>query len=365
MQTQEQSISPAPAIDLASPLSDKERGQLERCETVIQRGLQTFLETGNALATIRDQGLFRETHRGFRSYCRDKWNLGKTHAYRLIDDAAAVAELSPIGDKPANEAQARALAEAPEGERQSVWDEAVGAAPDGKVTAAHITSIIERRWPKPAKQSPTPEPPANDLRSPSAPDAPEGRSLRNWDEVINPAPVVPDAEARVEAMAETAGVGEIAAEIKASAGLSPAEVTREEQREQQPSPAAVRPPVAPAEPKPPVDKRKQPLKTMAELAAEKAEKAGKEPVRPSAWAGKTTAVIPNELVDRLAAVGGDVAPAITTYCDLAEILNEFGLEPKDALSYLKRFLVACCDHEEDPDDVIQAIGAGAEAPDAA
>jgi hypothetical protein len=338
MQTQEQSISPAPAIDLASPLSDKERGQLERCETVIQRGLQTFLETGNALATIRDQGLFRETHRDFRTYCRAKWNLGKTHAYRLIDDAAAVAELSPIGDKPANEAQARALAEAPEGERQSVWDEAVGAAPDGKVTAAHITAIIERRWPKPSK----PEPAPNDLRSPSEPaSAPEP-------------PAAPDAGARVAAMAETAGVGEITGEIQTAAGLSPVDAVRDEQRERQPTPAAVRPPApTPAPPAP--DKRKQPLKTMAELAAEKAEKAGKEPVKPSAWAGKTTAVIPNELVDRLAAVGGDVA----------EIVNEFGLEPKDALSYLKRFLVACCDHEEDPDDVIQAIGAGAEAPDAA
>ena len=74
----------------------------------MERGLATFVEVGRALAEIRDQRLYRASHRTFEEYCHERWLLSRTRAYRLIDAAAVV---SPIGDgqPPKNEAQAREL----------------------------------------------------------------------------------------------------------------------------------------------------------------------------------------------------------------------------------------------------------------
>ena len=52
--------------------------------------------------------LYRETHATFEAYCRERWGWSRQHAYRQIQ-AAQVAGMSPMGDKPANERQARAM----------------------------------------------------------------------------------------------------------------------------------------------------------------------------------------------------------------------------------------------------------------
>ena len=65
---------------------------------------------GCALAKIRDSRLYRETHETFESYCRDRWDMGKAYAYRLIDSAQVQEVLSPMGDiTPTNERQVRPL----------------------------------------------------------------------------------------------------------------------------------------------------------------------------------------------------------------------------------------------------------------
>ena len=82
-----------------------EAAALARCEATIARGVKTFVEVGAALTEIRDARLYRATHTSFDDYCRERWQFGRSHAYRLIDSAAVVANLSPIGDAlPANEA---------------------------------------------------------------------------------------------------------------------------------------------------------------------------------------------------------------------------------------------------------------------
>jgi 16S rRNA G966 N2-methylase RsmD len=93
---------------MSAALTTTERRELETLEGVVQRGLDTFVEVGRALAEIRDRRLYRQTHRTFEEYCHDRWVLSRTRAYRLIYAAAVV---SPIGDTdpPANEAQAREL----------------------------------------------------------------------------------------------------------------------------------------------------------------------------------------------------------------------------------------------------------------
>jgi hypothetical protein len=53
--------------------------------------------------------VYRSTHGTFEDYCRDRWEMSATHAYRQIEAAKVVAVLSPIGDIPATESQAREL----------------------------------------------------------------------------------------------------------------------------------------------------------------------------------------------------------------------------------------------------------------
>ncbi len=43
-------------------------------------------------------------------YCRVRWDINRAHAYRLIDAAQVIDNLSPMGDKPTTERQARELA---------------------------------------------------------------------------------------------------------------------------------------------------------------------------------------------------------------------------------------------------------------
>ncbi len=125
------------------PMTLQEHEQLTMLESTIERGLGTFSDVGAALALIRDGRLYRELHRTFEDYCRERWDIQRAHAYRLIDGAAVVANLSPIGDiLPSTESQARPLAGLePEIQRQ-VWERSVETAPDGKVTAKHVEQTV-------------------------------------------------------------------------------------------------------------------------------------------------------------------------------------------------------------------------------
>ena len=96
-------------VGVSEALVANVHGRLAELELVVERGLQTFSEVGAALLEIRDRRLYRETHASFEAYCRERWQLSRPAAYRAIDAARVVDVLSPIGDSPANEAQAREL----------------------------------------------------------------------------------------------------------------------------------------------------------------------------------------------------------------------------------------------------------------
>lgn len=106
------------------PLTGDERTQLEACESIIRKGLVTFIEVGRALAEIHDNRLYRESHGDFKIYCKDVWDLGQSTAYQkmdgyravkyLEDQSSAMAEVSEDGSVsdiilPVNERQVRPL----------------------------------------------------------------------------------------------------------------------------------------------------------------------------------------------------------------------------------------------------------------
>lgn len=110
--------------------------RLAEAEAIIERGLGTFMDVGNALARVRDERLYRGTHGNFEDYCRARWAMSRKRAYDLMSAAETVEALSPIGDiLPTTESQARELTGLPPAVAAEVMQ---AAAESGKVTAATI-----------------------------------------------------------------------------------------------------------------------------------------------------------------------------------------------------------------------------------
>lgn len=135
----------------AGSLTVIERESLVAYEETITRGMHTFVEVGNALAEIRDGRLYREYYSTFEDYCRERWEMSKTQANRLIGSACVVESLTPIGViLPATESQARPLTAIPMEQVGEVWQEAVDTAPRNEknepvITAKHVSETVERR----------------------------------------------------------------------------------------------------------------------------------------------------------------------------------------------------------------------------
>lgn len=114
-------------------------------EAVIERGLATFVEVGEALAAIRDQRLYRDTHGTFEDYCRDRWGFNRKRAAQMIEAAEVVSTMVDTDlPAPQNERQARALAAVPEPDRAEVWRETLDHT-DGKPTARAIAERVQQR----------------------------------------------------------------------------------------------------------------------------------------------------------------------------------------------------------------------------
>ena len=123
-----------------------EQGRLEHNEAIIEKGLNTFVDVGNALAEIRDGKLYRDTHGTFEEYCQERWGISRPRAYQFIEAAETVGLLSTMVDTPpSSERQARPLTRLEPEEQIAAWQEAVETAPNGKVTAAHVAEVVERR----------------------------------------------------------------------------------------------------------------------------------------------------------------------------------------------------------------------------
>lgn len=122
---------------------------LNELEAIIERGLETFVEVGQALLEIRDGRKYRDQQATFEDYCKERWGFDRSYAYRLVDSAKVAAVLSPIGDIPANESQSRELAPLLEEPRALVeaWTEAQerATAADRPVTAALVREVVEQK----------------------------------------------------------------------------------------------------------------------------------------------------------------------------------------------------------------------------
>jgi hypothetical protein len=123
-------------------LNIDESHELERCEVVIKQGLQTFIEVGQALRTIREKRLYRISFKTFEDYCVGRWAFKKSEAYRLIDASVVISNLSPIGEVlPKTESQVRPLTSLESEIQKEVWTEVVKTHGDN-ITAAKVQTVV-------------------------------------------------------------------------------------------------------------------------------------------------------------------------------------------------------------------------------
>jgi hypothetical protein len=129
---------------MSTELTPIEKATLQELEAIIERGRETFCEVGTALMRIRDGRLYRETLNSsgekcktFEEYCRERWGMERRHAYRLMESAKVVENVSHVTQNaiPTSERVVRPLTSLPPDQQREVWEEAVRTAPEGKVMA--------------------------------------------------------------------------------------------------------------------------------------------------------------------------------------------------------------------------------------
>ncbi len=141
-------------VEVVEELSPEEAADRQRLELKVERGIQqvekTFYEIGVALRQLRDQKLYRDTHKTFDDYCKVRFNqISDRQARYLILASEVVDDLNnwnncsdfPLPTKPS---QVRSMKDLTQDQRREVWQTGVSES-GGKVpTARTIKGIVER-----------------------------------------------------------------------------------------------------------------------------------------------------------------------------------------------------------------------------
>ena len=78
-----------PGVDTTTALDHAEAARLTRLERTVDRAVDVAGKiAGEALATIRDEGLYRVTHATFADYVAETWGMSGPLAERMIATAA-------------------------------------------------------------------------------------------------------------------------------------------------------------------------------------------------------------------------------------------------------------------------------------
>ena len=135
-------------------LTTTEATQLDELEAVVERGLATFVDVGNALAAIRDARLYRAEHDTFEEYLLARWGMARQRAYQMIEAARVVENVNNCRQIPSNEAQARPLARLEPEEQRAVWGEVLDRAQGAPVTARDVQAVVDEMMaPGPERES--------------------------------------------------------------------------------------------------------------------------------------------------------------------------------------------------------------------
>lgn len=141
----------------SNQLTSLDRSQLRKLETTIAKGIETFIEVGQALKQIRDQRLYRGEFKSFDAYVQEKWMLSRSRAYQLIESAEVAGNVHHGAQNQVaipNERTARELAKLPAEEQPKAWDEVLSqkSKPTQKDVEAHVNRKLEESTTVPTKK---------------------------------------------------------------------------------------------------------------------------------------------------------------------------------------------------------------------
>lgn len=135
---------------MTAELSTMNLGELE---SIVERGLASFIEVGNALIEIRDAKMYGSAYVTFEDYCDQRFGISRARAYQLIAATKTVEDLSTLVDTPflpVTETHVRALQNATSDPKQQakILKKAAKLAPKDKngkpkITAAAIKKAAE------------------------------------------------------------------------------------------------------------------------------------------------------------------------------------------------------------------------------
>ena len=139
-------------MDAITVLTKAEQDELSQCEAVIRQGLDTFVQVGQALETIKTKRLYRLDYATFEEYCQVKWDFGRRRANQLISakqvyNNLLLAQEEQLDNKmgtivpilPTNENQVAPLTNLPPVQQTQAWVSAVKQSGDKPPTGKAVT----------------------------------------------------------------------------------------------------------------------------------------------------------------------------------------------------------------------------------
>ena len=105
---------------MTQELTKQERKDLLANEKIIENGMRSFIDVGQALGDIRNRKLWRHGYDSFKGYLGERWGFGPSYASRLISGSEVATRLPEV----VNEGQARELSRVPYTDQVKVLDRA-------------------------------------------------------------------------------------------------------------------------------------------------------------------------------------------------------------------------------------------------
>jgi hypothetical protein len=128
--------------------------RLAELTATAKRGMSAFAETGEALAAIQAEELWRLAASTWDAWCTAELGLTERRVGQLIEASRTCSTLRETGKVPRSERVARELAGLKPDEQKAAWSEAVAEAGNAEPTAEQVARAARRRKPKKARKTP-------------------------------------------------------------------------------------------------------------------------------------------------------------------------------------------------------------------
>ncbi len=115
--------------------------RLTDLEATIEKGIEHFVKVGEALLTIRNEGLYKPHYATFQAYIKTRWNMNHSYAYQLMGSVDVVHNVGEGELK--NAYQARQLIPLEPEEQRIVWEVVKKTSPTKHVSGTHIKAVVE------------------------------------------------------------------------------------------------------------------------------------------------------------------------------------------------------------------------------